>query len=69
MRREPSDVLAAEPHEAILRRVDARDQVEQCGLTGPIRTNDRENESGRYGEADLTDGAHAAEGGRFLRKL
>jgi hypothetical protein len=69
MRREPSDVLAAEPHEAILRRVDARDQVEQCGLTGPIRTNDRENDPDDMVRLTSTDGAHAAEGGRFLRKL
>src|SRR5208282_1441449 len=64
MRREPSDVLAAEPHEAILRRVDARDQIEQCGLAGPIRTDDRENDPRRYAQANVADGAHTAEGDR-----
>src|SRR5208283_1529736 len=64
MRCQPGDVLAAEPHGTILRRIDARDQVEQRGLARPIGTDDRENQPERNAEADVAHGAHAAEGDR-----
>ena len=61
---EGTDVLAGKPHPALLRRIEAGDQIEQRGLAGAVRTDDREHQARRHRQAHVVDRVHAAEGDR-----
>ena len=59
---ERGDVVAAEEHAAHGRRQEPRDQVEQRGLAGTVRADDRAQLTGLDREADAVDGLQGAEG-------
>ena len=61
-RGERGDVVAAEEHAARGRRQQPRDQVEERGLPGAVRPDDRAQLSGLDREADAVDGLQGAEG-------
>ena len=63
-RRERAHILACEPHAALLRQVEAGDDVEQGRLAGAIRADDGEDRARRDRQAHIIDGMHAAEGDR-----
>src|SRR5262245_43374905 len=63
-RRKRGHVLAAQAHAAGSGQVKARDEVEQRGLAGAVRTDDREDETGCNRHAHVIDRTHAAEGDR-----
>ena len=61
MRRFAGDVIAAKHHAAVARRVDAGQKIEQCGLAGAVRADDRENLAGPDCERHIVHGFDAAE--------
>src|SRR5690606_38306906 len=61
VRRRGGDVLAVEEEPARGRIVDAADQVEDGGLAGAVGADDGEDLAALHGEADVIDGADAAE--------
>ncbi len=61
---EAGDVLAGKPHPPLRRQVEAGHQVEQRGLAGAIRSDDREHQARLDRQAHVVDGLHAAEGDR-----
>ena len=67
--RQAGHVLAVEVDRAAARRVDAGDDVEQRGLAGAVRADDREDLAGVDGEAHAIDGFHAAKGDADVRCL
>ena len=52
---------SGEAHSALLRQVEAGDQVEQRGLAGAVRSDDREDLALLDRQAHIVDGMHAAE--------
>ena len=59
--REPGDVDALEEDAALVRRIDAVDDVEQRGLAGAVGPDDGEQLAAVDLEADAVDGHQAAE--------
>src|SRR5690606_34304240 len=59
--RQSGEVASAEPDAARARQVDAGEQVQQRGLAGAVRADDRVHEPGRELEGEVLDGMHAAE--------
>ena len=62
VRRKTGHCFAGEPDASVLRRVDARHQIEQRGLAGAVRPDDREYLAGSNGDPDAVDRPHAAKG-------
>jgi hypothetical protein len=58
--------FAGKADDAVLRRVDAGNYIDQRGLARTVRADNREHLAGRDRNADPVDGAHAAEGDRQL---
>ena len=61
VRRQALNVAAVEAHGAAVRRVQARDQVEQRGLAGAVRADQGMDLAGADREAGVGDGTDAAE--------
>ena len=60
---------AFEPHVALVRRLEAGDQLEQRGLAGPVRPDDPEDLAGLGPERDPVVGDQAAEAPGQVRDL
>ena len=69
VRREPADGVAGEADLAGVGSQRAGDQVEQRGLARAVRSHDADQLALREREADVADGAHAAEALRHPRHL
>jgi hypothetical protein len=61
VRRHPDDLRAPEAHGPLLRPVHARQHVEDRGLPGAVRPDDREQLARPDGERDAVDRGHAGE--------
>ena len=67
--REAADVLAGELHAAAVRAHRAGDQIEECGLAGAVRPDDRRQRARREVERDILHRGDAAEGFREVFDL
>ena len=63
-RRKRGHLLPGKANAAGSGQVQAGDEIEQRGLAGAVRTDDREDETGRHRQAHVIDRTHAAEGDR-----
>ncbi len=63
-RRKRAHLLAGKPHAALRGQVETGDEIEQRGLAGAVRADDRKDEAGRDCQAHVFDRVHAAEGDR-----
>src|SRR5207342_1564798 len=61
VRRQPIDARALECDATVIRLEHARDQIEQRGLAGAVRTDHGKDRSLGYGKADVGDRAQALE--------
>jgi len=61
VRRHPGDVAAVEQDRPRGRRKQAADEVEECGLPGPVRPDDGPQLASRHRERHLTHRNEAAE--------
>ena len=69
IRRDAVDTMAGEPDLTVIGRIEFHDAVEDRGLAGPIRTDDRVDRAFLDFEIELVDGNEAAEALRHLLRL
>src|SRR5262249_52752226 len=65
-RRKRGHLLAGKSHAALRGQVETGDEIEQRGLAGAVRADDRKDEAGRDRQAYVIDRVHAAEGDREM---